>query len=235
LSLPVPVAVFASGGGSNLQSLLDHQTALGDACGYRVAIVVADRESAGALDRGRAAGCEVRVVSFKDRGLPEVGVEVLKALQTVDAEAILLAGFLKMIPANVIEAFPSRILNVHPALLPAFGGRGMYGRHVHEAVLRSGASVSGPTVHFVDAQYDTGAIIAQWPVPVHREDTPTVLASRVLTAEHRLYPAVAHQLGLAIGTGVEMPKFAPPVDAFIGGPWDAQGLGDAIQRGFSDA
>lgn len=139
-----------------------------------------------------------------------------------------------MIPANVVAAFPRRILNVHPALLPAFGGEGMYGHHVHDAVLRAGASVSGPTVHFVDEEYDTGAIIAQWPVPVHHDDTSESLSARVLSAEHMLYPAVADRLARAIATDTEMPTFCPPADAFVGGPWDRDGFADAMRRGFSD-
>jgi phosphoribosylglycinamide formyltransferase 1 len=234
VSGPVRVAVFASGGGTNLQSLLDYQTALGDACGYRVVLVLSDRGEAGALARGRSAGCATRVVDFRDRELNEVGLEVLDALREVTTRAVFLAGFLRMIPANVVAQFPRRILNIHPALLPAFGGKGMYGRHVHEAVLRAGASVSGPTVHFVDAQYDTGSIAAQWPVPVHAGDTPDSLASRVLEAEHRLYPAVAHRLGVSIESGREMPKFSPPEDAFVGGPWDAEGFAEAMRRGFSE-
>jgi len=174
------------------------------------------------------------VVGFKGREPHDIGSEMLQALRQVDAAAILLAGFLRMIPASVVAEFPRRILNIHPALLPSFGGEGMYGRHVHEAVLRVGASVSGATVHFVDTQYDTGPIIAQWPVPVHRGDTAELLAGRVLAVEHRLYPAVAHHLAMAIQSGRNIPRFAAPLDAFVGGAWDAAGFADALNRGFRE-
>jgi folate-dependent phosphoribosylglycinamide formyltransferase PurN len=101
---------------------------------------------------------------------------------------VALAGYLRLIPAEVVRAFAGRMVNVHPALLPAFGGPGMYGQRVHDAVLASGARLSGPTVHFVTEHYDEGAIIAQWPVPVHAADSAQSLAARVLAAEHRLYP-----------------------------------------------
>ena len=101
-----------------------------------------------------------------------------------------LAGWLKLIPADVVRAWRGRMINIHPALLPSFGGPGMYGRRVHEAVIASGARVTGPTVHFVDEVYDHGAIIAQWPVPVLESDDPETLAARVLRVEHRVLPAV---------------------------------------------
>ncbi|MFC1544975.1 phosphoribosylglycinamide formyltransferase, partial [Gemmatimonadota bacterium] len=101
-----------------------------------------------------------------------------------------LAGYLKMVPPNVVAAYSNRMINIHPALLPAFGGQGMYGRRVHEAVLASGAKLSGPTVHFVNEEYDRGPIIAQRAVPVYHDDTPEQLAARVLEQEHELLPEV---------------------------------------------
>jgi folate-dependent phosphoribosylglycinamide formyltransferase PurN len=105
-------------------------------------------------------------------------------------ELVVLAGYLKLVPSDVVHAFAGRMINIHPALLPSFGGKGMYGLRVHQAVLESGATVSGPTVHLVTPEYDRGPILAQWPVPVRAGDTPETLRDRVLEAEHRLLPEV---------------------------------------------
>lgn len=176
------IAVLASGGGSNLQSLIDHFSAAGQADG-RLVWVGSNRADAGALTRARAAGIPVGVIHD-----PSDGVALRTMLIDAGADLLVLAGYLKLIPAEVVAQFHGRLLNVHPALLPAFGGEGMYGRRVHAAVLAHGARVSGVTVHFVDEHYDRGAIAAQWPVPVHAGDTAESLAARVLRAEHRLLP-----------------------------------------------
>ena len=174
--------MFASGGGSNLQAICDHLDALGAAAPADLVLVVSDRKDAVALERARKR----RVAAeWAPRDDPQAVIEVL---ETHEVGCIALAGYLRLVPARVIAAFRGRIVNVHPALLPAFGGPGMYGARVHEAVLRAGARITGPTVHFVNERYDEGAIIAQWPVPVREEDTPASLARRVLAAEHRLYP-----------------------------------------------
>ncbi|MGH7672459.1 MAG: formyltransferase family protein, partial [Gemmatimonadales bacterium] len=123
---------------------------------------------------------------------PADSAELLAAL--TEADLVVLAGYLKLVPAAVVVRFRWRMINIHPALLPAFGGPGMYGRRVHEAVLASGATVSGATVHYVDEQYDRGPIIAQARVPVRPDDTPETLAARVLEAEHRLLPMVVLEL-----------------------------------------
>jgi phosphoribosylglycinamide formyltransferase-1 len=182
----VRVAVFASGGGTNLQALIDHFEGADTA---RVALVITDREGAGALDRARAADIPTRVVPVKDRPATEVGADTIEALESAGIDVVALAGYLRLMPSDVVRRFPRRILNIHPALLPSFGGKGMYGRHVHRAVLEAGCAVSGATVHFVDEEYDRGRIVAQWPVPVLRDDTPATLAARVLRVEHALYPA----------------------------------------------
>jgi folate-dependent phosphoribosylglycinamide formyltransferase PurN len=111
-----------------------------------------------------------------------------------DAQLVVLAGYLKLVPKSVVSRFRGRMINIHPALLPDFGGPGMYGHHVHEAVLASGARESGVTVHFVDEEFDRGEIIAQERVPVRPNDTPETLAARVLEAEHRLLPKVVLDL-----------------------------------------
>lgn len=122
----------------------------------------------------------------------EGGNWLLRDLASSGADLVVLAGWLKLVPPAVVSAYRGRMINIHPALLPAFGGPGMYGRRVHEAVVASGARISGATVHFVDEIYDHGAIIAQWPVPVHESDDAGALAARVLTVEHRLLPDVVH-------------------------------------------
>ena len=181
---PVRVAVLVSGGGTNLQALLD---TLHDSPIARIARVISSRSDAGALERARRAGVPTTVL--RDAGDP---AEVLSAL--TGAQLVVLAGYLKLVHASVVARFRGRIINIHPALLPDFGGAGMYGRRVHEAVLASGAKESGATVHFVDEEFDRGAIIAQEKVPVIATDTPDSLAVRVLEAEHRLLPRVVLQL-----------------------------------------
>ncbi len=213
----ISAAVFASGSGSNLQALLDAE-ARGDAP-WRTALVVSDRAGAGALERGRRAGVPTMVVPVRDRAPAEVARDTLAALDEAGAQAIFLAGYLRLVPADVVARFRGRIVNIHPALLPAFGGPGMWGRRVHEAVLASGARVSGPTVHLVDERYDEGRVLAQWPVPVRAGDTPESLAARVLREEHRLYPIVAAHLARAIESGrpvepldLGVERFAPAPD-----------------------
>ena len=121
---------------------------------------------------------------------PGDGAALTRVLREHGVELVVLAGYLKLVPADVVAAFPDRMINIHPALLPAFGGHGMYGPRVHQAVLASGATLSGATVHLVNAEYDRGPILAQWPVPVRPGDTAESLAARVLEVEHRLLPAV---------------------------------------------
>jgi len=185
---PVRVAVLVSGGGTNLQALLD---ALHDSPIARVARVISSRPDTGALARARSAGVPTTVL--RDAGDP---AELQSAL--ADAQLVVLAGYLKLVHPSVVARFRGRMINIHPALLPDFGGPGMYGRRVHEAVLASGAKESGATVHFVDEEFDRGAIIAQERVPVHHGDTAETLAARVLEAEHRLLPKVVLDLARRI-------------------------------------
>jgi formyltetrahydrofolate-dependent phosphoribosylglycinamide formyltransferase len=176
------LAVLASGSGSNLQAIYDDLQQRGDAAPIELALVVSDRMAAGALDRAR--GWNVPAVH-----LPRDANDTLGALLAEHRIThVALAGYLRLIPAEVVRAYAGRMVNVHPALLPAFGGPGMYGQRVHEAVIAAGVRLSGPTVHFVTEHYDEGAIIAQWPVPVHGADTASSLAARVLKAEHLVYP-----------------------------------------------
>ncbi|HKJ01907.1 MAG TPA: phosphoribosylglycinamide formyltransferase [Longimicrobiales bacterium] len=208
---PLVAAVFASGGGSNLQALLDHRAADPP---WQVGLLVSDRPGAGALARAQAARVPHRVISTKGRTSDDVAAETLAALAHHGVQVVYLAGYLKLLPAPVVQAFSGRILNIHPALLPAFGGKGMWGMHVHQAVLASGARLSGPTVHLVDEEYDRGRILAQWPVPVLPGDTPESLASRVLAVEHRLYPMTADHLCRAVIQGREPDPLSLPGETF---------------------
>ncbi len=184
---PIRLAVFASGAGTNFQAILNAIQA--GRLSAQVVLCVSDRPTAGALERARQHGIPTAVRSPKDYPSPEAfGGALLDLLRTHNVELIALAGYLKKIPDNVVDAYRNRILNIHPSLLPAFGGPGMYGRHVHEAVLHYGVRWTGVTVHLVDEVYDHGPIVLQEPVPVLPDDTPETLAARVLEVEHRLYP-----------------------------------------------
>ena len=176
------IAVAVSGGGSNLQALLD---SLPPGSPAVVALVVSNKRSAGGLDRAEERGVPTAV--FTDSTSADEWLGLLKQHRI---DLIVLAGYLKLVPAGVISAFRGRILNIHPALLPAFGGPGMYGKRVHRAVLDAGAAESGCTVHLVDEVYDRGEILAQARVLVLPGDTVESLAARVLAAEHQLLPRV---------------------------------------------
>ncbi|MFL5532683.1 MAG: phosphoribosylglycinamide formyltransferase [Gemmatimonadales bacterium] len=175
------IAVAISGRGSNLEALLH---ALGPGAPAEVALVLSDRSAPG-LDLARAR--QIPAVVLTDSAQ---GDEWLALLGRQRIELLVLAGYLKLVPSSVIARYRGRIINIHPALLPDFGGQGMYGRRVHQAVLDSGARESGATVHLVDEAYDHGATLAQARVPVLPGDTPERLAERVLQQEHRLLPAV---------------------------------------------
>jgi phosphoribosylglycinamide formyltransferase 1 len=192
----VRLAVFASGGGSNLQALLDR---FAGASHVDIALVVSDRGDSGVLRRARAAGVTAAHIAVRDRTEAGIAHDMLETLADARIDLIALAGYLRLVPPVVVETYRGRMLNVHPSLLPAFGGPGMYGSRVHEAVLAAGCCITGATVHHVDERYDEGRIIAQWPVPVLPGDSAATLAARVLTIEHRIYPAVID----AIARGVK--------------------------------
>ena len=180
--MPMRVAVAVSGRGSNLDALV---RTLAPGRTAEVVLVLSNRPEAGGLDVARARG--IPTVVLHD---PADAAAWLDALERARADLLVLAGYLKLVPPAVVARWRGRIVNVHPGLLPAFGGPGMYGRRVHEAVLRSGATESGASVHLVDEVYDRGQVLAQERVPVLPGDTPETLAARVLAAEHRLLPAV---------------------------------------------
>ncbi len=226
--MTVPFAVFASGSGSNVEALLHHE---GHGAGYRIDVLIVDRRC-GAQDRVRAHGRQVHRLNF---GHASAGAQVLKLLRRRAVQGILLAGFLRLLPDTLCRAYRGRVLNIHPALLPLFGGQGMYGRRVHEAVLASGAKVSGPTVHLVNERYDEGAIVAQWPVPVLPGDSVSTLAARVLEAEHVLYPAAASALAGQIANWDGFRECPRPAFRWPGiGCRDAGVLRGSVRRAFGD-
>lgn len=175
------VAVAVSGRGSNLLALCE---ALADSSAAAVVLVVSER-NAPALALARARGIATHILA--DHRDP---AEWQRVLEAAGIELVVLAGYLKLVPAKLVESWTGRIINIHPALLPRHGGPGMYGSRVHQAVLASGDRESGATVHLVEAAYDRGAILAQGRVEVLPGDTPAELAQRVLEVEHRLLPAV---------------------------------------------
>ena len=174
------IAVLVSGGGTNLQAIID-AIAAGKITDTEIAAVISNNRNAYALERAKQAGIKDIVVSPKDFETRDVFNEnLLKILQEVNPDLIVLAGYLVVIPEIVIDAFENRIINIHPSLIPAFCGTGYYGLKVHEAALKRGVKVVGATVHFVDKGTDTGPIIMQKAVAVQNGDTPKVLQQRVM-------------------------------------------------------
>jgi phosphoribosylglycinamide formyltransferase/phosphoribosylglycinamide formyltransferase-1 len=189
--MPSRLAVLASGRGSNLQAIIEHFDNLSRERIAKVVLVASNRADSPALIR--AATASIDIASF-DPG--DDGSELLELLRKFRIDLVVLAGYLKRIPTTVIHEYAGRIINIHPALLPAFGGEGMYGTRVHEAVIASGAKESGVTVHLVDDEYDRGPIVAQWRVPVEESDTADSLATRVLSVEHVVYPRAVEMVAM---------------------------------------
>jgi len=179
------IGVLVSGSGTTLQNLLDRRRA--GTLAAEIAVVVSSEPGVRALDRARDAGLAVATVPWRGSGgAGPFGISVTAVLEEAGADLALLAGFLRLY--RFPDRWRWRVMNIHPALLPAFGGRGMYGAQVHEAVIRSGAKVSGCTVHFADHAYDRGPIILQRTCPVRLEDSPDELARRVFALEQEAYP-----------------------------------------------
>ena len=182
-----------SGGGTGMQSLIDASNR-GDLAGDIVWVVSSTKKAFG-LERAKKAGVETFVFRRKKYDSPEAAeADLLGKLRERRIDYIALAGYLSLLPAGVVREYRNHITNIHPALLPKFGGKGMYGHHVHEAVLEAGETESGPTVHLVNEKYDEGRILEQVKVPVRPDDTPETLAARVLAEEHKLYPKVLDKL-----------------------------------------
>ena len=182
--------VLVSGNGSNLQALLDAEKTNGICQGYgKIALVVSDRPGIYALERAKAAGVPALTVALdKNAGREErrqaLSDSILQLAEAHRIDLIVYAGFLWILKGKIIEAYANRMINLHPALLPKFGGNGMYGERVHRAVLAAGENQSGCTVHLVDAGTDTGSILLQRKVPVLPDDTPETLAERIHKEEH---------------------------------------------------
>ncbi|MEX2585730.1 MAG: phosphoribosylglycinamide formyltransferase [Balneolaceae bacterium] len=187
------LTVFASGSGTNFQAIIDavEQGEL-DAT---ITGLITSRDQIGALARANKAVIPCSVIKpghyRTEEGFAEA---LLEALQSFDPDLIVLAGYTVKIPASVIRKYAGRILNIHPSLLPRYGGKGFYGMRVHEAVLRAGDKETGCTVHLVDEEYDRGPILAQRKVPVYNGDSPETLARRVLKQEHQILPLTIQQL-----------------------------------------
>jgi phosphoribosylglycinamide formyltransferase 1 len=189
--MPSRIAVLASGRGSNMQAIIDHFDNLARERIAKVVLVASNKAESPALIRAATASIDIAHFDAADDGSA-----LLALLEKFRVDLVVLAGYLKRIPSRVTRAYSGRILNIHPALLPAFGGEGMYGTRVHEAVLASGARETGVTVHLVDAEYDRGPIVAQWRVPVNPSDTLESLAARVLDVEHAIYPRVVEMVAI---------------------------------------
>lgn len=180
------VGFLASHGGSNMQAIIN--ACKSGKLQATPAVVISNNSNSGALAHAKAEGVPYYYLSGKTHPKPEeLDHTILDAFLRHAVDIVVLAGYMKKLGPKTLSHFRGRIVNVHPALLPKFGGEGMYGIHVHEAVIAAGEKESGVTIHFVDEQYDTGAILAQTRVPVKPDDTPETLAARVLEQEHILY------------------------------------------------
>jgi len=187
------IAVFLSGGGSNLQSLIDATKS--GILKAQVVYVVSSKRKAYGLERAAKEGIDSAVFKPKKYPSPEAaGEDLLNKLKKRGVDYIALAGYLSLLPPVVVQTYRNKIVNIHPALLPKYGGKGMYGHHVHEAVLAAGDKESGVSVHLVDEIYDHGRVLEQMRVPVLPDDSPDTLAARVLKQEHKLYPRVLQKL-----------------------------------------
>lgn len=193
------IAVLVSGQGTTLQAITD-AIKRGELPGVEIRVVISNRSEAYALERAKQAGIETLVISPKDFPMRSLWCSAMaKELKKRRVDLVCLAGFLQKLEPCMVRSFPNKIINTHPALLPKFGGPGMWGRHVHEAVIAAGEAESGCTVHRVDEEYDHGATLAQVRVPVLPDDTPETLAQRVQEQERKLYPQVIKMLSRSRG------------------------------------
>lgn len=181
----INIAIFASGSGTNAEAIMRH---FGDSTRGRVALLLSNREDAYALKRAERFGVPTAVFTRGEFGEP--GGRVASLLQEYEIDFIVLAGFLWLVPHYLTDAYAGRIVNIHPALLPKFGGRGMYGDRVHRAVIEAGERESGITIHWVNERYDSGDTIFQATVAVDADDTADTLAEKIHVLEHRHFPEV---------------------------------------------
>jgi len=183
----INISVWASGNGSNAENLIQYFENHAD---IRIDHILCNNAEAGVIERAQRLGTDCFVYSRKDFREGEI---ILNKLLERKTDVIVLSGFLQMVPVEIIKRFPAAIINIHPALLPDFGGKGMYGHHVHEAVIASGERQSGITVHLVDEIYDHGEILTQKYCPVLENDTPEMLAARVHELEYEYFPLAVEQ------------------------------------------
>lgn len=184
------LGVLVSGGGTNLQSVIDASEK--GQIASQVVCVISNKAQAYGLERARNHGIEA---CFIDPKAPDYDAKVLETLKAHEVDLVVLAGYLKIVDPNLIAAYKGRVINIHPSLLPKYGGKGYYGLNVHKAVVAAGETESGATVHYVDEGIDTGEIILQGKVPVYSEDTPEVLQQRILSeVEHQILPEAIAQL-----------------------------------------
>jgi phosphoribosylglycinamide formyltransferase-1 len=182
------IAIFASGNGSNAERIVRYFKPDNS---VEVSLVLTNNPKAGVIERANRLGVNCRV--FNRHILRETN-DIVDLLVKEKIDLVVLAGFLWLIPRNILEAFPNRIINIHPALLPKYGGKGMYGHHVHEAVINAGEKVSGITIHFVNERYDEGQIILQKEVDILDSDTPDSLAGKIHQLEYEYFPKVIEDL-----------------------------------------
>ncbi len=187
------IAVFASGTGSNFTYI--HDSLKSNESAGRIALCVSNVDQAAVLTRAADYGIPVRVFHRNQFATyAEYARDILQTLQEHAIDIIVLAGYLVKVPSLVTDQYAGRVINIHPALLPSFGGKGFFGRHVHEAVINAGVRVSGITIHFADGDYDRGGIILQKALAVHPDDSAESLAARVLKLEHLWYPRIVRDL-----------------------------------------
>ena len=187
------IAVFCSGNGSNFKALFE--AIRNKQLPAEIVLCISNRSQCGAMEFAQQNGISTLHITEKQfASFDEFAETMVERLKEHPIDIILLAGYMRKVPDAVVAAFPDRMLNIHPALLPKFGGEGMYGIHVHTAVLEAGETETGATVHFVNEEYDKGEILLQRTVPVLPDDTPETLAARVLECEHRLYPDALEKL-----------------------------------------
>jgi phosphoribosylglycinamide formyltransferase-1 len=182
------LAVFASGNGSNAQAIAEYFSGSDEA---RIVLILSNREDAYVLQRAKALNIPVRVFNRKDFYETEIITRLLIDLQI---DLVVLAGFLWLLPSSLIKAFPDRIINIHPALLPSYGGKGMYGSKVHEAVIAAGEKESGISIHYVNEDYDQGQIIFQASCPIETSDTPETLAAKIHVLEYTHFASIIDQV-----------------------------------------
>jgi len=189
----VKIAVLASGRGSNFRAIQEHIQSEKLDC--KISVLICDKPSTGALDIARRFQISTEVISPGEfPTMEKFGSALMNVLGKYRIDFIFLAGYLRKIPINVITRFSNRIFNIHPALLPSFGGKGMYGKRVHEAVFQAGVKVSGVTIHLVNSEYDAGPIVLQKCVSIEECTSPDEIAAKVLTLEHKYYPQMVNLL-----------------------------------------